>query len=79
MTLVRTQVYLPQEVYRQLKEVAKVKGVKTAELVREGVRMVLKKEVKKIKTKGNWQDFVGAVRLGKKFDGVELVKDIYRK
>ena len=60
--MIRTQVYIPEDLHRDLMLLAKQEGTNFSTLIREGVKEVVKK--KKSAKKGDWRKFVGAVKGG---------------
>jgi hypothetical protein len=54
--MIRTQVYLPDEIYRDLKLLANSEGVNFSSLIREGAEKVIKSK----KKKSDWRKFIGA-------------------
>lgn len=56
--MIRTQVYIPEDLHRDLMLLAKQEGVNFSKLVREGVEEVRKKRTKA--KKNDWREFVGA-------------------
>lgn len=59
--MIRTQVYIPDDLHRDLMLLAKQEGTSFSRLIREGAKEVVKK---KRKIKGDWRKFVGAVKGG---------------
>ncbi|HBC73155.1 hypothetical protein A2379_02695 [Candidatus Amesbacteria bacterium RIFOXYB1_FULL_47_13] len=59
--MIRTQVYLPEDVHRDLKLLAKTEGVNFSTLVRQGAEEIIKK--KKIRKK-DWRKLVGVIKGG---------------
>ncbi len=74
--MIRTQVYFPDDLYRELKLLAQIERVNTSQLIREGVREVITKKAKKRTTKG-WEAFIGALTYGPK-DLSTRINDIYK-
>lgn len=64
----RTQVYLPEELYNELKLLAATGEEKFSDLVREGVKEVIKKRKKKTKKFDAWKKFIGAGKGGEPKD-----------
>lgn len=77
--MVRTQIYIPDDQYNELKLLAAVGEGRFSDLIREGIGEVIKKR-KVIKTNklDPWKDFVGACKtnFGGK-SGQELINDYY--
>lgn len=75
--MIRTQVYLPEDLYNDLKLLAATGKDKFSDLIRQGVEEVIKK--KKIKGKGDpWKEFIGAIKGGPKVSGQKLIDDYYK-
>lgn len=55
--MIRTQVYLPEEMHRELMLMAKARRTNFSSLIREGVKEITKKTQKKSDT---WKEFIGA-------------------
>lgn len=70
--MIRTQVYFPDDLHRDLMLLVKTSGKNFSSLVREGAEVVIKK--KKTYTK-DWMKFVGAA--GKSNVKTNAVKDIH--
>ena len=63
--MIRTQVYLPEDLHIQLKLLAKSKGVNYSSLIREGVKEVIKKKQKRTsKNTMPLANLVGALKYG---------------
>lgn len=58
--MIRTQVYLPEEMHRDLKLMASARGVNYSTLIRTGVIRVLKDDQTKKKNNNAWKSFIGA-------------------
>lgn len=74
--MIRTQVYLPEELHRELKLLAQTERVNYSELIRDGVREVITKKAKKQSIKGR-NAFIGALTYGPK-DLSTRINDIYK-
>jgi len=60
--MIRTQVYLPEELHRDLKLLANSRRQNFSSLIREGVEKVVKE---KFKSKNKyWRKFAGAIKGG---------------
>ena len=57
--MIRTQVYIPDDIHRDLMLLANQTGLNFSELIRQGAREVIKKE-SRTTTKRDWRKFVGA-------------------
>lgn len=75
--MIRTQVYIPDDLHRELMLLAKREGTNFSSLVREGVAQVVKK--KKISTRSKeWgKNFFGAYKGKVKKSGLKLIHDYY--
>ena len=74
--MIRTQVYIPEDLHREALLVAKREGVNFSTLVREGIAHMLK--IKKVKRNKDWgKDFFGALKYGPK-DLSTKINDIYK-
>ncbi|MDP1722867.1 MAG: CopG family transcriptional regulator [Candidatus Gottesmanbacteria bacterium] len=58
--MIRTQVYLPEELHRDLKLLAAARMVNYSTLIRAGVARVLKDDQAKMKNSDAWKSFIGA-------------------
>lgn len=79
--MIRTQVYIPEDQYNELKLLTAMGYGTFSELFREGLDIVIKKRRKTgVKTKndlGVWKDFVGMLKGGPKTDAVKVINDYY--
>lgn len=75
--MIRTQVYLPEDLHRELKLIANSERVKYSRLIREGLHEVLEKRKRKKATSKKWKAFVGALTYGPK-DLSTRISDIYK-
>lgn len=57
--MIRTQVYLPEELHRELKLLASTKGVNYSSLIRQGAASVLEDD-RAEKNNDAWKSFIGA-------------------
>lgn len=57
--MIRTQVYLPDDLHRDLKLLSATSGMNFSQLIREGVKVVVEKKTKKKRKFDAWKDFVG--------------------
>ena len=60
--MIRTQIYLPEDLNQELRLLAKAEGVNFSDLIREGVNQVVKKHNKNKKRFG--EGFIGATDKG---------------
>jgi len=72
--MIRTQIYLPEDIYEDLRLIAKTQKVNLSQLIREGAKNVIVGRTKQIKNDG-WKEFVGAA--GKSKIKTNAVKDIH--
>lgn len=77
--MVRTQVYLPEELEKELKLIAKSEGVNYSSLIREGVKEVILKRKFKKHSKYFLHDLVGAYKGKGPKEVASKVNDIYKK
>ena len=75
--MIRTQIYLPDDIYHDLKLLSKTKKVKFSHLIRKGAERVLSEEKKAVK-KDAWKDFIGAIKGGPKTNAVKDIQDYYK-
>ncbi len=75
--MVRVQVYIPDELHGEMMLLARRGGTNFSELVRMGVREVIKKKKMARGKRGLWRHFAGALKYGPK-DLSTRVNDIYR-
>ncbi len=77
--MVRTQVYLPEDLYNEVKLLSHSGEGTFSELLREGLRVIVK--VKRKSKKNNfaaWKSFIGACKADfKGKSGKELINDYY--
>lgn len=60
--MIRTQVYIPDDLHRDAVLFAQITGTNFSTVVREGIKEVMKRE--KATKKHNWKKFIGAVKGG---------------
>ena len=72
--MIRTQIYLPEDLFNEAKLFAQASGKKFSHIVREGLEAIVKKGEKK---SAAWKNFIGAYKgkIGK--SGLELIKEYY--
>jgi hypothetical protein len=70
--MIRTQISLDPDEYKEAKREAKRRGVSLAELVRRGVRLLLP-----IRQKNPWMSFCGMVESGNKRSSQEVDEIVY--
>lgn len=78
--MIRTQIYLPNDLHRDLRLLANVSKKNISVLLREGASLLLKNESKK-KRKAGWDKFVGGAKTKKKLKktGTDLIREYYEK
>ncbi|OGG21442.1 hypothetical protein A3D03_02950 [Candidatus Gottesmanbacteria bacterium RIFCSPHIGHO2_02_FULL_40_13] len=74
--MIRTQVYLPEDIHRDLMLLAKKEGTNFSTLIREGARTIIKKKTTSRK-KDFGKGFFGALKYGPKDLSVRI-NDIYK-
>ncbi len=74
--MVRTQRYLPDEMYRDLRLIAETHQTKVSHLIRQGALKVIKEKTQPMRTEG-WRKFAGALKTGPK-DLSERINDVYK-
>lgn len=57
--MIRTQIYLPDDLYNELKLLANTGKTKFSELIREGAKLVIAQKIKRKKKFDPWKDFIG--------------------
>lgn len=79
--MIRTQVYLPDDIHRDLTLLAATSKKNISELIREGAREVLKKEtLSSKKKKKEWgKGFFGAIKTKKKTNAVNMIHEYYEQ
>ncbi len=75
--MLRTQIYLPEDLHRDLTLLAKREGRTISQLIREGATQVLEKKKKSAKKK-DWRKFVGSGRTNIKTNAVKIFHDYYK-
>ncbi len=74
--MIRTQVYLPEDIHRDLILLAKKEGTNFSSLIREGAKVIIKKKTA-VKKKDFGKGFFGALKYGPK-DLSLRINDIYK-
>lgn len=74
--MIRTQVYLPEDIHRDLMLLAKRDGTNFSSLIREGARVIIKKKTTRNK-KDFGKGFFGALKYGPKNLSTRI-NDIYK-
>jgi len=79
--MIRTQVYLPEDLYNEVKLLSMTGNGSFSGLLREGVELVVKKK-KKTGKKNDWKvwkSFIGACKTDfKGKSGQDLINDYYK-
>lgn len=76
--MIRTQVYIPDDLYRELMLLAKREKTNFSRLIREAAQEVVKKKTKKRKVSGLLDALIGACKTRVKTDAVKMFHDYYR-
>ena len=77
--MIRTQIYLPEELYQDLKLLADSEGENFSSLIRQGAMDVItKKRTIRMSSKKWGEGFIGAGKLTGRTDAVEDIHDYYR-
>jgi len=78
--MIRTQVYIPDDQYNQLKLLAATGDYRFSDLIREGVEIVIKTKTKaNASTFAKWKSFIGACKTDfKGKSGQDLINDYYK-
>ena len=74
--MVRTQVYLPDDIYEDLQLISKTHKINLSQLIREGARRVISDRTKQTRS-ADWKEFAGALKTGPK-DLSLKINDIYK-
>ncbi len=64
--MIRTQVYIPDDLHRELKLLVATGNDNFSTLIREGIELVVKKKTKKKRKFNVWRDFIGTMKGGPK-------------
>lgn len=76
--MIRTQVYIPEDLHRDLKLLANTERVNYSTLIREGVKEIIQKRRRR-KVKKEWgKGFIGAYKGKVKTNAVKDIHDYYR-
>lgn len=78
--MIRTQIYLPEDLYNQLQLLSKTGRGSFSQLIREGASLVIKKR-RKVSKKDHlaWKNFIGAIKTDfKGKSGQDLINDYYK-
>lgn len=74
--MIRTQVYLPEDMHRDLMLLSKREGTNFSTLLREGAKIIIKKKTA-TKKKDFGKGFFGALKYGPKDLSIRI-NDIYK-
>lgn len=58
--MIRTQVYFPDDLYRDIKLLAQMERVNTSQIIRAGADEYVKKKTKQKAASDEWKSFIGA-------------------
>lgn len=75
--MIRTQVYIPDNLHRDLKLLASSKGTNMSRLIREGAKLIVERKSKRRKKKFG-EGFIGACKVKTKMSGQETINDYYK-
>ncbi len=73
--MIRTQVYIPDELYNSLRLLSLEQGSNISILIREGAEEVIRK--KRSNKKSDWKKFVGMAGSGIKTNSTKDIADYY--
>ena len=77
--MIRTQVYLPEDIYTQLKLIAANSKFNFSELIRQGAQKVISDQKPKTLNKKVWfENFIGTGITNIKTSAVKDIADYYR-
>lgn len=74
--MVRTQIYLPDDLHRELKLIAVTQNINLSQLIREGAKKEIKARMDRSGSE-SWREFAGAWKGGPK-DASERINEIYK-
>ncbi len=74
--MIRTQIYLPEDIYEDLQLISRTHKVNLSQLIREGAKRVIKDRTKSARG-DDWKEFAGALKTGPK-DLSLKINDIYK-
>ena len=75
--MIRTQVYLPEEIHRDLMLLSKREGMNFSALIREGAKAIIKRKTAK-KKKDFGKGFFGAYKGKVKTNALQDIHDYYK-
>lgn len=74
--MIRTQIYLPDDIYEDLRLISKASNQNLSQLIREGARKEIKARAMQV-GRDDWREFAGALKTGPK-DLSLKINDIYK-
>lgn len=74
--MIRTQIYLPDDIYEDLQLISKASKLNISQLIRDGAKKEIKARTRQI-NKDDWRQFAGALKTGPK-DLSLKINDIYK-
>lgn len=74
--MIRTQIYLPDDLYEDLQLISKASKLNISQLIRDGAKKEIKARARQI-NKDDWRLFAGALKTGPK-DLSLKINDIYK-
>lgn len=74
--MIRTQIYLPDDMHSLLHHFAKEEGTNISTLIRQGAEKIIS-EKKKKNNKADWKKFAGSIQTDTKTNSVEDIHDYY--
>lgn len=75
--MIRTQIYLPEELHTQLKLLAKNENTNLSSLIRQGARIILQKKAES-KPKDIGKGFFGAIKTNQQTNALQEINDYYQ-
>jgi len=75
--MIRTQIYLPEDLYRQLKLLANAKNTNLSTLIRQGAQKIINQHNKDTNPKVDFAKFIGQAKTNKKTNAVKDIHDYY--
>lgn len=74
--MIRTQIYLPDDIYEDLRLISRASKLNFSQLIREGAKKEIKARTTQI-SRDDWRQFAGALKTGPK-DLSLKINDIYK-
>ncbi|OGM24556.1 hypothetical protein A3D00_00775 [Candidatus Woesebacteria bacterium RIFCSPHIGHO2_02_FULL_38_9] len=71
--MIRTQIYIPDDLYKELKILSNITNTNFSSLIREGAKLVVKNRSRTRKKFNPWKDFIGKGLKGKPKDLSEKI------